>query len=138
MANYDARHSAPHRGAKYVGLEWHMRTAAVGVLLMAWSVCAVIAAQDAANVLRFEVASIKPSPTDDGKLRISIWGTTVPGGRWRSRNASLDKIIRSAYPDHPLAEQFSSGYEMCGIPTATCWRGKDAGKSQHTTCGVPS
>jgi hypothetical protein len=116
MANYDARHSAPHRGAKYVGLEWHMRTAAVGVLLMAWSVCAVIAAQDAANVLRFEVASIKPSPTDDGKLR----------------------IIRSAYPDHPLAEQFSSGYEMCGIPTATCWRGKDAGKSQHTTCGVPS
>ena len=36
-------------------------------------------------------------------------GSIQPGGRWRSANATLDNIIRSAYPGHSLQEQLVGG-----------------------------
>jgi uncharacterized protein (TIGR03435 family) len=78
-------------------------------VLAVWSMCTVLAAQNAAPPLAFEVASIKHSAPDDGGLRIGIPGTAQPGGRWRSQNATLERIIRAAYPDHALTSQLTGG-----------------------------
>ena len=85
-----------------------MRTAC-GVLLIVWSVCALVSAQDRAKTPAFEVASIKASPPAEPGSVIGIWGTTQPGGRWSSRNATLDKIIRAAHPGHGLPSQLVGG-----------------------------
>jgi uncharacterized protein (TIGR03435 family) len=84
-----------------------MRTAC-GVVLIVWSVCAIVSGQDRAKTPAFEVASIKPSPprTDSS---IGISGTTLPGGRWSSRYATLERIIRAAYPGHALPSQLVGG-----------------------------
>jgi len=83
--------------------------AACGVLLMVWSVCALVSGQGRSSSPAFEVASIKPSPPADPGSVIGIWGTTQPGGRWSSRNATLEKIIRAAHPGHGLPSQLVGG-----------------------------
>jgi len=57
----------------------------------------------------FEVASVKPSPPDDGSLRIQFFGVPQAGGRWMSRNVTLEQMIRAAYPGHSLPEQVAGG-----------------------------
>ncbi len=68
-----------------------------------------LVSQDAAVAPTFEVASVKPSLPDDKRPRMGMWGSAQPGGRWTSRNATLENIIRAAYPDHPLGDQVVGG-----------------------------
>ena len=71
--------------------------------------CGVGVAQNAIKPNSFEVASIKPSPPDDGSFRIGVVGNPQAGGRWTSRNVTLAQIIRGAYPGHPLPNQVVGG-----------------------------
>ena len=85
-----------------------LRTASMTAALCT-PVCGVAIAQNAATPNSFEVASIKPSPPDDGSFKISVVGNPQPGGRWTSRNVTLTQIIHGAYPGHPLPNQVVGG-----------------------------
>ena len=89
-----------------VRASWRAAHLGVGVCLL---VCCVSAAQNAVKSGSFEIASLKPSPVDDGSLKITIFGNPQPGGRWTSRNATLVQIIRGSYPGHVLPDQIVGG-----------------------------
>jgi uncharacterized protein (TIGR03435 family) len=72
-----------------------MNRLSVALGLFLSSLAATPSAQDA--TARFDVASVKQVPPGGTDMRP---GSPDPGGRWLSQNATLEMILRRAYPDY--------------------------------------
>src|SRR4051812_18442441 len=59
--------------------------------------------------LSFDVASLKASAPADGGPFIVRGGIPQRGGGWIATNATLDDMIRAAYPRHDVADQLTGG-----------------------------
>jgi uncharacterized protein (TIGR03435 family) len=58
-------------------------------------------------VPRFEVASIRKSPSPAGSMRINLGSRQ--GDRWRAQNATLRLLLRNGYPQFSMQGQIAGG-----------------------------
>jgi uncharacterized protein (TIGR03435 family) len=81
-----------------------------GTLLTVALVAGSIEGGFAQSPLKFDVASVKPSP-DPRSVPVfsSSPGAVQPGGTWRAQFATVDRIIRALYPDFVLPGQITGG-----------------------------
>ena len=71
-----------------------------GLLSALVSVSAQSQMPEQAALLRFEVASVKPSPPLNPAGFTMNFGRSAPGGKWRAENATLLRILQRAYPEY--------------------------------------
>src|SRR5689334_3976440 len=77
--------------------------ARIAMILVAVICGPILTAQQPVTSLRFEVASVKPSPPPVGETIVSRPGSFEPGGRFLAQNATLWIILQRAFPEFAQA-----------------------------------